>query len=850
MAASPGTAEPLESSTTEHPGAVQLPPLPIDEAEPSPPLLGAAAAHEAISPRKSASPSPLPANMAVEVSPEVEASSSSPSPSPSPSQSPQIVEASPGAPKPLSPPRTAPAAAERASTDLSITEAVAMASQEGARPSPSPESMDAHLHTASAPLTPPMEIGPGGLLPQQQPQPPSPEMAPPLCDYSEPAQPSPLCHPDECTGASPDAPVDEVVAGTSGKAARPSPCENSEFAQLPQPHLPAESTYVCSNAAGKVSAVASEDGTQPAMESIDSEGPLEIGVQRSLQEPEETTTPSRMEAEPCSPEMAPPGFEDCKSQWLPLSDPNPLVESTHTVVQVTATNAMDTTPDTATGSLSPGLLPLLKRGAEGQHPRSCSPTTEAEPGSPDMPPPGFENCKSSWLPLPTLQPVAETTYVSHDVAPTKTMAVGFMEKACSVVALERTDVEIDSERSLLPPLESGTGSSLQGPLPRLPSPMMRAIPCSPDTAPPGFENLKFTQLPPPSLPLVQTAHVLQNSADNEAMSVISEEAPQPSPAVDAMDLDINAKPVLALPSESKPGKSLPPEPTLLLSHVAQHTTCSLGMVLLGSENIKSSQMLLPALVLPLDQTPDILADAGTKKTVTIEGVCHPPPVAGATEEANGSVLPPATENGCEGQSPQLEPQASSPAVDAAATSLEIAPRSFENSESSQLISPCLAETIDPSTHASATMPVLVKSEKTSLPLSPLQATGTDMESTILQQSPSKSEERSLAEPEQHLSSPSVKGTTCSPEVAPPGYENFDSLDQPPPPPPLCSKFEHQVGKMYCGQCDTLLMYPFGAPAVKCSNCLFVTEIGERNVRPRILMEQSVSPDPQEVVHQS
>ncbi|KAK8460475.1 hypothetical protein SEVIR_2G334751v4 [Setaria viridis] len=37
--------------------------------------------------------------------------------------------------------------------------------------------------------------------------------------------------------------------------------------------------------------------------------------------------------------------------------------------------------------------------------------------------------------------------------------------------------------------------------------------------------------------------------------------------------------------------------------------------------------------------------------------------------------------------------------------------------------------------------------------------------------------------------------------------------------------EHQVGKVYCGQCDKLLMYPFGAPAVKCSNCLFVTEIG-------------------------
>jgi hypothetical protein len=327
--------------------------------------------------------------------------------------------------------------------------------------------------------------------------------------------------------------------------------------------------------------------------------------------------------------------------------------------------------------------------------------------------------------------------------------------------------------------------------------MMQATPCSPDTAPPGFENLKFTQLQPPYLSLVQTAHVLQNSADNEAMSVISEEAPQPLPAFDATDLDIDAKPVLAPPSESKPGKSLPLEPPLLPSHVAQHTTCSLGMVLLGSENIESSQLLPPALVLPLDQTPDILADAGTKKTVTMEDVCHPLPVAGVAEEAMGFVLPPVTENGCEGQSPHLEPQASSPAVDAATTSLEIAPRSFENSESSQLIAPCLAETIDPSTHAPAIMPMVVKSEKTSLPLSPLQATGTDMESAILRQSPSKSEERSLPQPEQHPSSPSVKNTTCSPEVAPPGYENFDSLDQLLPPPPLCSKFGQYFFPSFC-----------------------------------------------------
>jgi LSD1 subclass zinc finger protein len=35
---------------------------------------------------------------------------------------------------------------------------------------------------------------------------------------------------------------------------------------------------------------------------------------------------------------------------------------------------------------------------------------------------------------------------------------------------------------------------------------------------------------------------------------------------------------------------------------------------------------------------------------------------------------------------------------------------------------------------------------------------------------------------------------------------------------------HEVGNVRCGRCGIELMYPFGSPAVKCSLCLFVTEI--------------------------
>ncbi|CAL4962665.1 unnamed protein product [Urochloa decumbens] len=791
------------------------------------------------------------------------------------------------APEQPSPPQPChPAECTDASPDAAVDEVVKGMLEKAAGSLPVTEATDGDSEITPG-LHPALEIGPEEVLSQQQLRSPFPEMAPPQGENSKSAEKAAgsLPVPEATDGDSeitpdvhpaleiePEEVLSQQLLRLPCPEMAPPQGENSKSAEKaagsawpPQLPPPAESIYGGSNApTNDVSAVASEGATAA----------LEFGAERSLLGQVQTSTTSRMEAEPCSPEMAPPGFEDFKSQWLPVSPHAPPAESKHNVVQVAAINPVGMTPDARTESLPasedmgvemdlpPSLLPPLKNGAEVrlQQPllRSCSPLMEAAPCSPDMAPPGFENCKSSWLPVPTLPPLCETTYPLPDVSSAK--AVTFVETACSVPALEAMDVEADTQRGRLPLLESETGSSLQGPLPISSYSTIEAAPYSPDTAPPGFKNIKV-------------------------MHVTSKEASQPSSALEAMDLNMDAPPAMAPLSESEAGTSLPLESPLAPSHVAQHTACSLGMVPSGSENVESSQMLpRPAAVLPPDETPDALADAGTK-TVTMEEVCHPQPVTGAAEEANGSILPSALENGCKDPLPRLEPQSSSSAVHAAPTSPEIAPTS-ENPESSQQTSPCLAETIDPSAHASVTMPAIVKSDKTSLLLSPLQATDTNVESTTLQQWPLKSEERSLPQPEQHPSSPSVKDTTCSPEVAAPGYEDLDSSEELPPPPPLSMKFEmgqmvcgccrqllayprgsvhvqcfgcwtinlvleeHQVGKLYCGQCDTLLMYPFGAPAVKCAKCCFITEIRERNVRPRISREQSVSSQPQEVAQQS
>ncbi|KAL6615572.1 hypothetical protein ACP70R_037842 [Stipagrostis hirtigluma subsp. patula] len=825
--ATPTLKPPLEHRTEEHSEADDPPgppPPPIDRADspPSlPPHLEAAPAEstalEAASPEKPASPSPRPPDEAAEAIPEVAAASAQ-----LPPPSPQIEEALPEDALQPSPPTAPPATTSSASADSFTTTAVAMASQEAAPPPPSPESVEADSLTAPAPLTPPLESGPEGLLLQQPPRPQFPEMAPPVSEKL------------------PDTGADEVTAAA---------------------------------------------GSPPALQATDRETndtpgvPLasESAAEVSLPEPMQTSSSPGMEAEPCSPEMAPPGFENFKSQWLPLPPPTPPAGFTDSMVEGAASNALAVgmMPVAAAGSMpaleamdiSPGQQPPLKSVAAGQLQQpllgSYSPTTEAAPCSPDMPPPGFENFKS-WL----TPPPAETTYSLTDVTAANPVELTFVEKACSVPALEATNVETDTAQSLLPPLQSGAGGSSQGPLTRSPSPVIQAAPCSPDMGPPGFENPKLLQLQLP-----QTASRLQDSATTCALYVTTEETPRPSPALETMDILMDAASALPPSSESGSGESLPQEPPQLPSG----TACSPEIVPSGSENVESSQPLPPALVLPLVQAPDTLADAVAKEAAPVEEVHHPQSVAGPVEESKGTILPPPPlEKGCLGPSPHLEPQASSPTSQAASTSPEIAPAGPTSLH--------LAETLDPCPQTPTTKPVIVESEKTVQLPSSFRDADTDLASSTELQSPSKSGERLLLQQQHQPSSPSVQDAPCPPEMAPPGYENLDSSEQLPPPPPLCTNFEigqmvcgysycrrllaypkgavhvqcvgcgtinlvleeHQVGKAHCGQCETLLMYPFGAPAVRCSNCLFVTEIGERNVRRRISMEQSTSPNQQEL----
>ncbi|KAF3505746.1 hypothetical protein F2Q69_00009240 [Brassica cretica] len=46
-----------------------------------------------------------------------------------------------------------------------------------------------------------------------------------------------------------------------------------------------------------------------------------------------------------------------------------------------------------------------------------------------------------------------------------------------------------------------------------------------------------------------------------------------------------------------------------------------------------------------------------------------------------------------------------------------------------------------------------------------------------------------------------------------------------------SYFTYQVGQVKCSNCELLLMYPYGAPSVRCSSCKSVTDIREDNKRP-------------------
>ncbi|XVF23076.1 hypothetical protein REPUB_Repub13aG0006700 [Reevesia pubescens] len=45
-----------------------------------------------------------------------------------------------------------------------------------------------------------------------------------------------------------------------------------------------------------------------------------------------------------------------------------------------------------------------------------------------------------------------------------------------------------------------------------------------------------------------------------------------------------------------------------------------------------------------------------------------------------------------------------------------------------------------------------------------------------------------------------------------------------------NKSSNQIAHVNCGHCRTTLMYPYGAPSVKCAVCQYVTNVGIGNVR--------------------
>ncbi|KAJ0082287.1 hypothetical protein Patl1_10751 [Pistacia atlantica] len=57
---------------------------------------------------------------------------------------------------------------------------------------------------------------------------------------------------------------------------------------------------------------------------------------------------------------------------------------------------------------------------------------------------------------------------------------------------------------------------------------------------------------------------------------------------------------------------------------------------------------------------------------------------------------------------------------------------------------------------------------------------------------------------------------------------------------------HQVGQVKCASCAALLMYPYGAPLVRCSSCHVVTEIGDHNRRPPWSVQQAQPTPPSKV----
>uniref|UniRef100_A0A0E0C4L6 Zinc finger LSD1-type domain-containing protein n=1 Tax=Oryza meridionalis TaxID=40149 RepID=A0A0E0C4L6_9ORYZ len=646
---------------------------------------------------------------------------------------------------------------------------------------------------------------------------------------------------------------------TSSPEMAPAGSENCKVSWLPLPPptpLGESMPSLPVAAAPKVLLVMPEEAVEsvPSSEALDAEKPASI-----------------TQAEPSSPNTPPPGFENFKSSWLPLPTTPPPVETTDVLPDVVVTKAMEAPieevsrplpalevtnmeSDTVLSILPTTVLPT--EGTEGllQQPllrppspvvqsepclqnemappgfenfksscsaeeiappgsdnfksssEPCSPEEMAPPGfenfksssepcsQEEMAPPGFENFKSSWPPLPTLPQTVPDAAAADALAATVEEAAG----PPPALELEAMDVDMDAIHPPPLPFDSGVESS-QKPLPRAPSPIMQEAPCSPDRAPPGFETYKSSQLLLPSPSLAQTTNVRQDQSVTEPVSVI-EEAPQPLHSVEVMGAHMDAVPPL-LPSFESGEDGLSPQQFAQPPPAEKDTTtCLPDMVHSGCDNSEPSQLLsLPAVISPV-QTPDGLADvpAIDRVAMALEESPQRPLVSGEMEAGTVPIQSSPLKNVSEGSLPQLESESHSPTSQAADSLLD----------------------------ASDSKSVAVASEEMSqLPLAS-QATTTDLDSTTAMQPQSEGIVDESLQP-QHPPSSTAHDSPC--------LQNSVPL-VPPPPSPYLNK-AHEVGKVHCGHCATLLMYPFGAPAVKCSLCLFVTEIGERNVRRRLSIEQ-------------
>jgi hypothetical protein len=262
-------------------------------------------------------------------------------------------------------------------------------------------------------------------------------------------------------------------------------------------------------------------------------------------------------------------------------------------------------------------------------------------------------------------------------------------------------------------------------------------------APLGFEDFKSPQLLLPSPLLAQTAYTCNDSVTSEAEQV-SEEAAQPSPAPEAMDVNME------ISLESGAEGSLPQQLHELPTPKEKSTACSLEMVTSGHENL---QLLPLPPLLPEIQTPKVLADMAATESVieALDQVHHLVPLLGAIEEGTSLTLSPPLEIGSEGLLPHLEPRVNSVKTHAVDTKPDVPATNYMD----------------------------LKSEETTQPLPALQAMDTNMDRSTTELLLSGNGAEGTSPQRQHQpSSPSMQAAPCS-------LGDLELL--PPPPPPFLSK---------------------------------------------------------------